>query len=239
MRNKTETGAGMPEPRKIFRIEQTATARLDQTDENAPSGLPYGEIMRELRALRAALAVAAPLRAEANGERADGRVTQLATDLNLIAGAIRGDGVAAAAAEVGKRNGPLAETPHVAHRQRIARCGQWHRAGDAENPRRRRRNRLSLPTTCQPRSTVSLSRSWRRTSKISSSRFLRLAILRSDRPACRQGAYSDEVCLRITSRACWERSRQASVAAAALHGPRLDGDHGHASQDDIDAMFAD
>jgi chemotaxis protein CheZ len=25
--------------------------------------------------------------------------------------------------------------------------------------------------------------------------------------------------------------------ASALHGPRLDGDPGHASQDDVDAMF--
>ena len=36
-----------------------------------------------------------------------------------------------------------------------------------------------------------------------------------------------------------EEIKTASVAAAALHGPRLDGDRGHASQDDIDAMFAD
>jgi hypothetical protein len=34
-----------------------------------------------------------------------------------------------------------------------------------------------------------------------------------------------------------EEIKTASAVASALHGPRLEGDAGHASQDDIDAMF--
>src|SRR5579862_5568364 len=101
----------MPEPRKIFRIEQTAAAQFEPAVESVQSGLPYGEIMRELRALRAALSIAAPLHVDSNGERTNGRVTQLATDLNLIAGAIRGNGAVMPAVEPSKQSGASADAP--------------------------------------------------------------------------------------------------------------------------------
>jgi len=47
----------MAEPRKIFRIEQTAAMRIDPRGDD-PQGLRHAEIMQELGALRALLAAA-------------------------------------------------------------------------------------------------------------------------------------------------------------------------------------
>jgi chemotaxis protein CheZ len=226
----------MPEPRKIFRIEQTATARVEQAAENAPSGQPYGEIMRELRALRAALSVAAPLRAEASGERADGRVTQLATDLNLIAGAIRGDG--AAVAQVGKRNGHPAETPlsridsellavvsgtEQATQKILAAAEEIDIAA----------NNLSAALNGKLEQGLAQDIQDLVIQIFEACNFQDLIGQRIAKVLTAMKFVEDHIARVL------EEIKTASVAAAALHGPRLDGDHGHASQDDIDAMFAD
>jgi hypothetical protein len=52
----------MAEPRKLFRIEQTAAVRLEDSIETSQGGLRHDEIMRELQALRVALSIAAPRR---------------------------------------------------------------------------------------------------------------------------------------------------------------------------------
>ena len=52
---------------------------------------------------------------------------------------------------------------HDAHRARARRGDRRHRAGDAKNPRRRRRDRSACRTTCPPRSRARSSRNWRRT----------------------------------------------------------------------------
>lgn len=228
----------MPEPRKIFRIEQTATACLEQAAENTPSGMPYGEIMRELRALRAALSVAAPLRAEANGERADGRVTQLATDLNLIAGAIRGDGAAAAAAEVGKRSGPPAETP--LSRIDIELLAVVSGTEQATQKILAAAEEIDIAAN-------NLSAALNGKLEQGLAQDIQDLVIRIFEACNFQDLIGQRVAKVLTAMKfvedhiarVLEEIKTASVAAAALHGPRLDGDHGHASQDDIDAMFAD
>lgn len=80
----------MGEARRVFRIEQTAAARLDPCVDAAQDGLRHTEIMRELGEIRSALAAAAPRRprtATARGENA-----RLISELGLIAAAIRGNG---------------------------------------------------------------------------------------------------------------------------------------------------
>jgi chemotaxis protein CheZ len=224
----------MPEPRKIFRIEQTATARLEQSAENTPSGLPYGEIMRELRALRAALSVAAPLRAEANGERANGRVTQIATDLNLIAGAIRGDGTT----EAGQRSVPPAETPlsridsellavvsgtEQATQKILAAAEEIDTAA----------NNLSAALNGKIEQGLAQDIQDLVIQIFEACNFQDLIGQRVTKVLTAMKFVEDHIARVL------EEIKTASVAAAALHGPRLDGDRGHASQDDIDAMFAD
>ena len=82
----------MAEPRKVFRIEHTAAARLDESADTARAGLRHAEIMRELVALRGALVAAEALGPRANDARNHGgEVARLTGELNLIAGAINGD----------------------------------------------------------------------------------------------------------------------------------------------------
>ena len=56
----------MAEPRKIFRIEQTAAMRIDPRGDD-PQGLRHAEIMQELGALRVLLAAAPAAEPTARG----------------------------------------------------------------------------------------------------------------------------------------------------------------------------
>jgi chemotaxis protein CheZ len=79
----------MAEPRKVFRIEQTAASRITHSSGGTRETLRHSEIMQALTALRAVMA--APVRAAANGYGGYGAATaRLAAELNLIAGAIAG-----------------------------------------------------------------------------------------------------------------------------------------------------
>jgi len=84
----------MPEPRKIFRIEETAAARRNGHDADAPDAkapLRHAELMTEIADLRAMLA-AMTQQPASNGEARNGDAARLTTELNLIAGAIGGHG---------------------------------------------------------------------------------------------------------------------------------------------------
>jgi chemotaxis protein CheZ len=229
----------MPEPRKIFRIEQTGAAQFEQAAENMQSGLPYGEIMRELRALRAALSVAVPLRGDANGERGDGRVTQLATDLNLIAGAIRGNGTAAAATETGKQGGgTCAEAP-------LSRIDSELLAVVSGTEQATQK----ILTAAEEIDIAANNLSAALSGKIEQglAQDIQDLVIQIFEACNFQDLIGQRVAKVLTAMKfveahiarVLEEIKTASVAAAALHGPRLDGDRGHASQDDIDAMFAD
>ena len=228
----------MPEPRKIFRIEQTATANLESAAENVRSGLPYSEIMRELRALRAALAVAAPLHVDASGERTNGRVTQLATDLNLIAGAIRGNGTTVATAEPDKQSGTRVDAPlsridsellavvsgtEQATQKILAAAEEIDSAA----------NNLSAALGGKIEQGLAQDIQDLVIQIFEACNFQDLIGQRVAKVLAAMKFVEDHIARVL------EEIKTASVAAAALHGPRLDGDRGHASQDDIDAMFAD
>ena len=82
----------MPEPRKIFRIEETTAARLDGHDAGVPEPrepLRHAELMTEIAGLRAMVAAMAQPSA-LDGEGRNGDTARLTTELNLIAGAIGG-----------------------------------------------------------------------------------------------------------------------------------------------------
>ncbi len=228
----------MPEPRKIFRIEQTAAAQLEQAADNLQSGLPYGEIMRELRALRAALSIAAPLRANTNGEHTNGRVTQIATDLNLIAGAIRGDGAAAVAAEAGKQSGSRADAP-------LSRIDSELLAVVSGTEQATQKILAAAEEIDIAANSLSAALDGKIEQGLAQD--IQDLVIQIFEACNFQDLIGQRVAKVLTAMKFVEdhiarvldEIKTASVAAAALHGPRLDGDHGHASQDDIDAMFAD
>ncbi len=228
----------MPEPRKIFRIEQTAAAQFEPAVESVQSGLPYGEIMRELRALRAALSIAAPLHVDSNGERTNGRVTQLATDLNLIAGAIRGNGAAMPAAEPSKQSGASADAP-------LSRIDNELLAVVSGTEQATQKILAAAEEIDIAANNLSAALSGKIEQGLAQD--IQDLVIQIFEACNFQDLIGQRVAKVLTAMKfvedhiarVLEEIKTASVAAAALHGPRLEGDRGHASQDDIDAMFAD
>jgi chemotaxis protein CheZ len=80
----------MTAPRKIFRIEETAATRLEQSLADTQASLRHAEVMQEFAALRALLAAAAPRRSDKSDEPKGTETARLAGELNLIHGAING-----------------------------------------------------------------------------------------------------------------------------------------------------
>jgi len=82
----------MPEPRKIFRIEERAASRLGEQNANAQAPLRHAELMQEIAALRAMLAaMASPPSPRSDGAPHHGATARLTSELTLIAGAIGGE----------------------------------------------------------------------------------------------------------------------------------------------------
>jgi chemotaxis protein CheZ len=102
----------MPEPRKIFRIEEKAASRLGEQAADAQAPLRHTELMQEITALRAMLAAMASR--PSNGSRAprDGTAARLASELNLIAGAIGGEIKRSGAGRSGTAIPPMTRIAH-------------------------------------------------------------------------------------------------------------------------------
>ena len=82
----------MAEPRKVFRIGQTFAQRRDAGIEDAQAPLRHAELMQQVGALRALLA-ASNARQSGNAEAPlEAETTRLTSELNLIQGAISGNG---------------------------------------------------------------------------------------------------------------------------------------------------
>jgi chemotaxis protein CheZ len=81
----------MAEPRKVFRIEETAATRLGEGIADAQAPLRHAALMQELAALRATLAEWAPRQSSKTDAPADVETKRLTSELNLIAGAIGGN----------------------------------------------------------------------------------------------------------------------------------------------------
>jgi chemotaxis protein CheZ len=101
----------MPEPRKIFRIEERAASRLGAQSTDATAPLRHAELMQEIAALRAMLAEMAQPPSDRTGAPRNGSTARLTSELNLIAGAIGGET---------ERNGSAALDPAIPPMTRIA-----------------------------------------------------------------------------------------------------------------------
>src|ERR1700731_168130 len=83
----------MPEPRKIFRIEERAASRLGEQSTDAQAPLRHAELMQEIAALRAMLAAMGQPASDGTGAPRNGANARLTSELNLIAGG-NGGGIA-------------------------------------------------------------------------------------------------------------------------------------------------
>jgi chemotaxis protein CheZ len=224
---------GMGEPRKLFRIERTVAVRLEESAETTEAGLRHAQIMRELIALRGALAgVASPGPRAGDARDHGGEVARLTGQLNLIAGAISGDG------DGGKLSGPPAS--RLEHELKAV------VSGTEQATQKILAAAEAIDSTAN---TLSAALGGKLEQDLAQDiRDFTLQIFE----ACNfQDLIGQRVGKILTAlkfvedhiaRVLEEIKTASATAHHAgrhdLHGPRLDGDPGHASQGDIDAMFA-
>ena len=102
----------MPEPRKIFRIEERAASRLGEQSTDARAPLRHAELMQEIAALRAMLAAMGQPPLDGFGAPRNGSTARLTSELNLIAGAIGGETGPTDPAGPGRAMPPMTRIAH-------------------------------------------------------------------------------------------------------------------------------
>lgn len=228
----------MAEPRKVFRIEETAAARLKPSVEVPHGALNHAEIMEELRALRAALA-ASTISALRDGVY--GEAGRLSSELNLIAGAIRGSKNGAGEAGGVPHDAETSDKamPRVAHElnavvQGTERATQKILAAAEEIDVAS--NNLSAALDGRIEQGLAQDIQDHVIKIFEACNFQDLIGQRVAKVLATLNFVEDHIGRVLEEIKTASASRHRS-GAHALHGPRLDGDPGHASQDDVDAMF--
>ena len=228
----------MAEPRKVFRIEQAAAARLERCVETTPDGLRHSELMLELSALRAALAAALPRRLHPGAASEPAGVARLTSELNLIAGAIRGRDDEDSGGKAGENNGAHAETPmsRVGHELHAVVNGTEQATQKilaAAEEIDATANTLSAALDGKIEQGLALDIQDLVIQIFEACNFQDLIGQRIAKVMASLKFVEDHIARVL------EEIKTASAVERDLHGPRLDGDDGHASQGDIDAMFAE
>jgi chemotaxis protein CheZ len=241
-RSLTDLGR-MAEPRKIFRIEQTAATRLEENAEASQTGLRHQEIMRELQALRAALSTAAPRRPHRNSGGDNRDVTRLASELNLIADAIRGNGddngthvddtgaraesSSTASTRIGHELSAVVEGTERATQKILAAAEEIDSAANNLSAALKGKIEQNLAHDIQDL-------------VIEIFEACNFQDLIGQRVAKILGtlSFDEDHIVRVLDEIKNPAAATRHDGAQTLHGPRLDGDDGHASQDEIDALFA-
>lgn len=229
----------MAEPRKVFRIEETAAARLKPSVEAAHDGLRDAEIIAELRALRAALAASAlpsPLRENLHGES-----SRLSSELNLIAGAIRGGGndVSEAIVPPAAAGTPSRAMPRVAHELNAVVEGTEHATQKilaAAEEIDAAANNLSAALNGRLEQDLAQDIQDSVIKIFEACNFQDLIGQRVAKVLATLTFVEDHIG-RVLEEIKTAAAGRRRNGMSALHGPRLDGDPGHASQDDVDVMF--
>lgn len=234
-------GVRMAEPRKIFRIEQTAAARLEPGIENAQGGLRHAEIMRELRALRTALSVLTPA-SRAGVAAARGAHNRLSSELHLIAGAIRGGGEDPAGAESEAQAGAeLPPMPRIAQELHAVvegseRATQKILAAAEEIDIAA--NNLSAALDGKIEQDLAHDIQDLVIQIFEACNFQDLIGQRVVKILATLNFVEDHIARVLEEIKTGVASAQRN-GAHALHGPPLAGEYGHATQADVDALFAD
>ncbi len=224
----------MPAPRKIFRIEETAVAPPARGGDDAPAPLHHGEIMEALGALRAMMGAVPQMRAQTPASQVPASqvpesaaaTARLASELNLIAGS-------------------RTQLP-VAHLTRIADELQAVISGTEQASQKilataeeidQLANNLSAALKGKIEQGLAQDISDLVISIFEACNFQDLIGQRITKVMTTLEAIEDHVSEVLEE--INEAAAPPSATAQYLHGPRLDGDSGHVSQAEIDAMFAD
>jgi chemotaxis protein CheZ len=215
----------MAEPRKVFRIQQTAAARPEEVVEATPAALLHTEVMRELAALRTALAAMAPLHARAIAAPKHGAA-------ELVAGAMNGD--AGERRERNDRDRGDTEAPIV----RIDRELNAVVKGTEQAAQK-------ILAVAEEIDAAATSLSAALDGKIDQglAQDIQDLVIQIFEACNFQDLIGQRVAKVLAALKLVEDHvagvlEEVTLPSAALHGPRLDGDPGHASQDDIDTIFA-
>jgi chemotaxis protein CheZ len=227
----------MGAPRKVFRIEETATTRLTRDAEDPQAVLRHAEIMQELTALRALLA-AGPTRGSGNNERILGVATErLASELNLINGAIGGNEHADAS-----RNDVQLGTAH------LTRIGQELDA--VVNGTELATQRILTAAEEIDQAANNLSAALKGKIEQDFAQDIQDLVMQIFE-ACNFQDLTGQHVSKVMATLKFVQAHITRVldeikgvppeglgGAQSLHGPRLDTDHGHVTQSDVDALFA-
>jgi len=205
----------MAEPRKIFRIEETAVARHAGADNGSPASLQHAEIMQALRALAAAIAAPAPPAANANGgdEHSNGRRTLALQAEQLVRIAHELEAVTAGTAQATQKI--LAAAEEIDQHA----------------------NTLSAAFNGRIEQGLALDISDLVIRIFEACNFQDLIGQRVAKVTTTLEFIEDHIDRALDEIKATPPASSRDDAAQYLHGPRLDSDNGHLSQSEIDALF--
>lgn len=229
----------MAAPRKVFRIERSASARLEEAAATAQVGLRSIEILLEMRALRDALTALAPSASHA-GAAEHGEVGRLTSELNKIADAIAGHEAGGAAAN--GRNSDNAGPPlsRIEHELNAV------VSGTEQATQKILAAAEEIDAVANNLSAALNGRIEQEAAQDIQDLVIKIFEACNFQDLIGQRVAKVSAALKVIEDHIGRVLEEIKTAAAtarhvdgyALHGPQLDGDRGHASQTDIDAMFA-
>ena len=237
----------MAAPRKVFRIEELVTAQQDPAAEGADAALRHAEVMREMVTLRAALAAPAlspPGLSELDARRA-GELQRLKSELQLIHDAITRTKQELAALHVSSFHGEsmtrasneldaVMGGTEQATQKILAAAEEIDQVANTLSAALKNEFEQGLAQDVQDRVIQIFEAcnfqdvTGQRITKVATTlKFIEEHVMRMIEIWGDLDAYKTDDSVTAVER----------DLVQLLHGPRLDDDDGHASQNDIDLMF--
>ena len=226
----------MPEPRKIFRIEERAASRVGERSTDAQAPLRHAELMQEIAALRAMLAAMEQPSSDRSGAAHNGANTRLASELNLIAGAIGGETAPTGAVGPDPAMPPMTRIAHELEEVVNSTEQATQKVLAAAEEIDQVANNLAAALSGKFEQGLAKDIQDLVIKVFEACNFQDLAGQRIAKVLATLNFVEDHV-----SRVLEEIKNPTAArrdGAQYLHGPRLEIDSGHVSQADIDAMFS-
>lgn len=217
----------MPEPRKIFRIEETAAFR-DKPHDSGASAANLADILREVGALRALLVGASAGSPTEIGNAQHEEIARLKSELRVVRSAIGG------AEPTPSAGGPQPPAPRIIGELEAVVAGSEQAA-----------QKILAAAEDIDQAANSLSAALKNDSERGLAQDIRDRVIAIFEACNYQDLSSQRVANVITMLGRIERQIARALsettganAAPPARGPRLPHDRGHVSQDDVDAMFS-
>ena len=227
----------MAEPRKIFRIEESTASRRSENVADPQAALRHTELLNELSVLRAMITAAA-MRQPGKPEAAAGADTErLTSELNLLVGAIGGNvikanGAAGLPSDAPPMNRIAYELAEVVKSTEQATQKVLAAAEDIDQVAKN----LSAAMTGKFEQGLAQDIQDHVIKIFEACNFQDLAGQRIAKVLSILDFVEDHVA-RVLEDIARETGAAKRDGTQHLHGPRLDNDHGHVTQADVDAMF--